>query len=300
MCCGVLTHSSQKFKVNLGNVDPHGLQDLESDILLLQDDRQQDMFRAGLVRAVFLCLDLCHMENLLAARRIPLVVKKRKTSGMNVELGDHLLQTFLRHPVLRENSGGNTVRFLGKSQNQMLCSDIILIRLLGSTLGRPEGSKGIFGVIILHEIDFFLFISLIVFLSGISGSLLFSSVHGRSFIIIVNTIHHTMKFQPRHVAASGLCQQFTKVFFQLRPCTHRIHVNTYYSSAPAVHLYKALLSQDRVGLVDCMHVDADVIRHLAYRGKRLTFLQSCGRNTQNDLIAQLLVNRFITAKVDLD
>ena len=107
------------------------------------------------------------------------MVKKRKTSGMNVELGDHLLQTFLRHHVLREDSGSNTVRFLGKSQNQMLCSYINSDSPFGSTLGRPEGSKGIFGVIILRcEIDFFLFISLIVFLSGISGSLLFSSVHG--------------------------------------------------------------------------------------------------------------------------
>ena len=53
---------------------------------------------------------------------------------------------------------------------------------------------------------------------------------------------------------------------------------------------ESLLPEDGVGLVHRMHVDPDLVRHLADRGKRLPLLQGRGRDPQDDLIAELLID----------
>jgi hypothetical protein len=49
-----------------------------------------------------------------------------------------------------------------------------------------------------------------------------------------------------------------------------------------------------------MHIDAYIICHLTDGRQGLPFFQGCCRNAENDLVAKLLVYRFITAEIDLD
>ena len=99
----ILSHRRQKLKIYSGDIGPHCLQDLGSDIVLLKNDGKQDVLCPDPVGTVPVCLGGCHSEHLLASGGISLLVQERQTPRMDVELGDHLLQPLPGNPVFRQN-----------------------------------------------------------------------------------------------------------------------------------------------------------------------------------------------------
>ena len=78
-----------------------------------------------------------------------------------------------------------------------------------------------------------------------------------------------------------------------------IHVQADYSALAPIQLYKPFLAKHRICLINCMHVDADIISHLTDRGQSVPLPYHVRGNPHDNLVAQLYIDCFITVEINL-
>ena len=146
----VLADRGQRLEVDLHGIDPERLHDLDADVILFQDQREQDVLRPDFLRAVAVRLFLRHIEDLLAARGESVLVHQGEVSALDVELGDHVADPGLRHQVLHEDPGGDAVRLADEAHQQMLRADVVLQALLRRLPCQFEYFLSVLRVIVFH------------------------------------------------------------------------------------------------------------------------------------------------------
>ena len=78
-----------------------------------------------------------------------------------------------------------------------------------------------------------------------------------------------------------------------------IHIQGDHGPASAVQAQKSFLFQYSICLVDCMHVNSDLICKLSDRRETIPIVKHIHCDAADDLIAELGIECFFTVKIDL-
>ena len=82
----ILPHGSQQLKIELGRIDTYGLDQFQSDILSLCDDRHEQMFGPNHFRVELVSMSGCDPHDLLASGGKALVIEERQVGRVYIEL----------------------------------------------------------------------------------------------------------------------------------------------------------------------------------------------------------------------
>ena len=108
-----------------------------------------------------------------------------------------------------------------------------------------------------------------------------------------------MDFPPGNIPADTTGQNHIQILAHLLNGLKFINIQTDNSALSPVQLYKALLPQNGICLIYCMHIDADMIGHLTHRGQRIPLPYHICSDPHDDLIAKLDINRLVAVKINL-
>ena len=109
-----------------------------------------------------------------------------------------------------------------------------------------------------------------------------------------------MDILPGQVPADCFRQQDPEFLVNALLGPDPVHVHRNDGAPAPVYFDKAFLLQNRVSFIDCVHIDADIIRQLPDRRKGLALRKLGSRDPEYDLIAELLIDRFFAAEINLD
>ena len=115
---------------------------------------------------------------------------------------------------------------------------------------------------------------------------------------IKHFVHQPMDLLPADAFADPLGHGHRHFVFHLLQRLAFVSFQGDDGASPAVQLHKAFLPQHRIGFIYRMHVDADMIRQLANRRKRISLPDSSGGYPHDNLIPQLHIQRLITVKIN--
>ena len=147
---GVFADRRQRLKIELGRVDSQRLDQFERDILLLRDDRKEQMLRAhgvGMKARGKISRD---PHDLLASGRKSLVIEKSQVRRLDIELRDHVAQPFQSAVIVAQYLGGDSLGLSDQAQKQMLRACIVLFVVSGCALCQADRLLRIFRVVFSH------------------------------------------------------------------------------------------------------------------------------------------------------
>ena len=121
----------------------------------------------------------------------------------------------------------------------------------------------------------------------------------KSSILFIYFIYHRVDFLSGYPLAARFRQENPQILVHFLHGLQLIRAQGNHRAFSPVNLHKALLPQRMVGLVHRVHVNADLVSQCPDRGQCVSLLISGGCNSENNLVPELKINRFLTVEIYL-
>ena len=150
MGCGVLADRRQCLKIELGRVDSQCLDQFERDVLLLGNDRKEQVLCAHGVGMKARSQISRDPHDLLTPGRESLVIEKSQVRRLDIELRDHVTQPFQSAVIVAQDLGSDSLGLSDQAQKQMFRACVVLFVVSGCALCQADRLLRIFRIVFSH------------------------------------------------------------------------------------------------------------------------------------------------------
>ncbi len=129
MLIDVLSHGDQCIHIQLLHIDANGVQQPETYVLSLSQDREQDVLRPRQLAFELLRQPVAVLKDSRRPRGIPVPFHQCDIAFRRDQLLDHTDELHIIHTVLRENPRRDTCLLFHEPHKDMLAPDIALMQI---------------------------------------------------------------------------------------------------------------------------------------------------------------------------